>query len=63
VRLASDGRPAVVTNVVYLGSVMHVEARLETGEGIIAQVAPDQAPGAGTGVHVKWSTEDEVRLP
>jgi len=63
VRLGSDGRPAVVTNVVYLGSVTHVEARLESGEGIIAQVAPDRAPESGMGVHVKWSTEDEVRLP
>src|SRR6185503_14892369 len=37
VRVSSEGRRAVITNVTYLGSVVHVEARLESGETVIAQ--------------------------
>ena len=63
VRLAQQGRPGVVTNVVYLGSAVHAETRLDSGDVVTAQVAPDQAPEAGAAVHLEWSTEDEVRLP
>jgi len=62
VRLSEEGQPAVITNVTYLGSVVHVEARLEGGEAVIAQVAPGRAPEVGAPVHVEWSADDEVRL-
>jgi ABC-type Fe3+/spermidine/putrescine transport system ATPase subunit len=62
-RPAAGSQPALVMNVVYLGSIVHVEARLETGEPITAHVTPDCVPELGASVNVHWSPEDEVRVP
>lgn len=64
VRLAhAQAGNADVTGIVFLGSAQHVEARLDRGETITAQVGPGEAPFApGDRVCVSWSETDEVRF-
>lgn len=62
IRLGREGRRATVTSVVYLGSVVHVQARLESGESLTAQVPPECAPLPGSLVSLSWSPQDEVRV-
>jgi ABC-type Fe3+/spermidine/putrescine transport system ATPase subunit len=63
VRLCVDGeREATVVGATYLGSAVHLDLRLASGEPVIAQVAPGEAPGVGAAVRVAWRVEDEVRL-
>jgi ABC-type Fe3+/spermidine/putrescine transport system ATPase subunit len=56
------GRKATVTGSVFLGSVLQIEARLEDGETVIAQVAPGLALAPGQAVYVSWNAEDEIRV-
>jgi ABC-type Fe3+/spermidine/putrescine transport system ATPase subunit len=62
ITIAAQGKPAVVTGVVYLGSVCHVQMKLESGEDITAQVAANTAYQAGQTVHVSWNAADERRF-
>jgi ABC-type Fe3+/spermidine/putrescine transport system ATPase subunit len=62
-RNGARARPAVVARSVFLGSVVHVEARLEGGEALVAQVPCDGAAFApGDPVHVWWNPSDELRF-
>ncbi len=57
-------RPAHITGIVYLGAFVHIEACLESGESITAQVAPDAAAFTpGQSVQVWWNPTDELRFP
>jgi ABC-type Fe3+/spermidine/putrescine transport system ATPase subunit len=57
-------RRAEVTRSVFLGNVVHVETRLESGETCTAQAAHDEAPfRPGDPVHVFWNDAEELRLP
>ena len=59
-----NSRPAVVTEIVFLGPVFHVKLRLNTEETLVCQAAVDgPALQAGDGVHVSWNESDELRLP
>jgi len=60
----TPSRSAHVTGIVYLGAYVHVEARLESGESITAQVAPgDHTFFPGDAVQIWWSPADELRFP
>ncbi len=61
-RITGDGLRAVVTNSVFLGSVVHVEAQLEGGELVRAQVAPDQIVNPGETICLSWDQRDEKRF-
>jgi ABC-type Fe3+/spermidine/putrescine transport system ATPase subunit len=62
VRLSREGRKATITGSVYLGSVLHVETKLESGETVTAQVEPGTSFELGQPVHLAWNPEDEVRF-
>ena len=56
-------RLAVVTECAFLGSVVHVAARLEGGEALVAQIPPQgPAVSPGDAVHVWWNPGDELRF-
>ncbi|HEY1760136.1 MAG TPA: ABC transporter ATP-binding protein [Bryobacteraceae bacterium] len=58
-----QGRRGVVVGSVFLGSAVHVEARLDSGEICTAQVAHDAATlRAGEAVSIGWSAADELRF-
>jgi spermidine/putrescine transport system ATP-binding protein len=59
---AGPGREARVAGSVFLGSVLHIEARLESGEVVTAQLAPGSTLQPDQTVYVSWSREDEVRF-
>jgi len=60
----APGANAVVTGTVFLGSVQHIEARLESGEIVTSQIAHGGALFApGDRVCVSWDESDEVRFP
>ena len=60
----NGARAAVVTRCVFMGPAIHVEARLETGESLVAHVAPqERAFEEGAAVHVTWNPGHEVRFP
>jgi ABC-type Fe3+/spermidine/putrescine transport system ATPase subunit len=57
-------RFARITGIVYLGAFVHVEARLDSGESVTAQVAPsDPTFSPGDAVQIWWSPADELRFP
>jgi ABC-type Fe3+/spermidine/putrescine transport system ATPase subunit len=57
-------RAAVVTRSAFLGSAIQVEAKLEGGESIIAQVPPNgRVFSEGDVVQVWWESNDEHHLP
>jgi ABC-type Fe3+/spermidine/putrescine transport system ATPase subunit len=59
----NGARRAVVARSVFLGSAMHVEAKLEGGEAVIAEVpASDCSFSEGESVHLWWNPSDELRL-
>jgi spermidine/putrescine transport system ATP-binding protein len=59
----APGRPAVVARSVFLGPVLHIEARLDTGEAVSSQIPHDAGPFApGERVHLCWNQSDEVRF-
>jgi spermidine/putrescine transport system ATP-binding protein len=64
-RVPENGaRPAVISRSVFLGSMIHVEATLQGGEAVTAQVASQgEAFNDGETVHVWWSPNDELRFP
>jgi ABC-type Fe3+/spermidine/putrescine transport system ATPase subunit len=60
----NDARPAVISRSVFLGPMMHVEATLDGGKVVTAQVASqDQGFSEGETVHIWWSSNDELRFP
>jgi ABC-type Fe3+/spermidine/putrescine transport system ATPase subunit len=63
-RHGNGSRRGRVTRSVFLGSSMHVEARLESGDMVLAQVAASSdAYREGETVHVWWNSSDELRFP
>jgi ABC-type Fe3+/spermidine/putrescine transport system ATPase subunit len=59
----ASGRRGVVVGSVFLGSMVHVEARLDSGEICTAQVAHDAATlRAGEAVSIGWNAADELRF-
>jgi ABC-type Fe3+/spermidine/putrescine transport system ATPase subunit len=60
----TGARRAVVSRSVFLGPVVHVEAAIEGGEAVTAQMAADaQSFKQGEAVHIWWSSNDELRFP
>jgi spermidine/putrescine transport system ATP-binding protein len=60
---AANRRRGVVLGSVFLGSVVLVEARLDSGETCTAQIAHDAAVyRAGESVQMSWSEADELRF-
>jgi len=59
---ATPGRKATVAGSVFLGSMLQVEAKLESGEVVTAQLAPGSTFHRDQTVYVSWSREDEVRF-
>ncbi|MCX6624696.1 MAG: TOBE domain-containing protein [Acidobacteria bacterium] len=56
--------PATIAGTVFLGNRLQVEARLGTGESIVAEV--DRSEGVfepGERVHLWWHDSDELRFP
>ena len=60
--IGSQGRKAVVSAVVYLGSLCQVEAGLEGGESITALAPPGASLSVGDTIFVYWNPENEVRF-
>ena len=59
----NGARRAMVTRSVFLGSAMHVEARLEGGEVIVAEIpAAACAFSEGEQVHLWWDPSNELRF-
>jgi ABC-type proline/glycine betaine transport system ATPase subunit len=59
----NGARRAIVTRRVFLGSAMHVEAKLEGGEAVIAEIpAASCLFSEGEPVHLWWNPSDELRL-
>ncbi len=62
-RIVKDGLRAVVKRCVFLGPVVHVESRLETGEPVTAQIAANEARfSEGHTVNLWWDPRDELRF-
>jgi hypothetical protein len=61
-RITREGLRAVVTNSVFLGPLAHIEARLEGGEQVRAQVGPNQAAKPGEIIYLSWDQKDEKRF-
>jgi ABC-type Fe3+/spermidine/putrescine transport system ATPase subunit len=64
----NGARRGVVARSVFLGAAMHVEARLESGEAMIAQISAQIAADGrgfveGESVHLWWSSNDELKFP
>jgi ABC-type Fe3+/spermidine/putrescine transport system ATPase subunit len=57
-------RRGVVAGSVFLGSMVHVEMRLESGEICTAQIAHDAVVfRTGESVYVSWNEADELKFP
>ena len=59
------GRACVAGTVarsVFLGAAVQVEVRLESGEVVIAQVAPTESFSEGEAVQIWWDANDELRF-
>lgn len=55
---------AQIHSSLFLGNCFHVEARLEDGTALTAEIPrQDQTYPPGEKVHVWWHPEDEIRLP
>ena len=59
---ARDPRRGIVTRCVFLGSAVHVETRLESGESVIAQIPPTESFIEGDSVQIWWDANDELRF-
>jgi len=61
---SADSRAATVVSSTFLGPVMHVETRLESGETCTAQVFANGSEPfrAGEPVHLCWDASDELRF-
>jgi spermidine/putrescine transport system ATP-binding protein len=63
-RAENGARPAVISRSVFLGPMIHVEATLQGGEAVTAQVAAQgEAFNDGETVYIWWSPNDELRFP
>jgi spermidine/putrescine transport system ATP-binding protein len=59
----SSARVGVVTECAFLGNCFQITARLEGGEAVLAQVAPDHGVFRhGESVHLWWNSTDELRF-
>ena len=56
-------RSGVVTRSVFFGSWLHVEAQVEEGCNVIAQLPPSDRYEPGEQVHVWWNASDELHFP
>jgi hypothetical protein len=55
--------PASVLASLFLGNCIHVEAELDGGAHIVAELSPfDGTFQPGERVHVSWRGEDEIRV-
>jgi spermidine/putrescine transport system ATP-binding protein len=54
---------AVVTGVVFLGAVVHIETQTGSGERCVAQALPGDGFAPGDAVHLAWRESDELRIP
>jgi spermidine/putrescine transport system ATP-binding protein len=58
----ANSRPAVVQGSTFLGSSVHVEAKLASGETVISEMSRlNEAFKPGDKVHVWWRPDDELR--
>ena len=54
-------RPATVVQSTFLGNCVHVEARLDDGKTVVAEVSRlDENFSAGDTVYVWWQPDDEL---
>jgi spermidine/putrescine transport system ATP-binding protein len=62
---SAGSRCAEIAGKAFLGSMVHFEARLDSGETCMAQMMNGGAVAFQQGdcVHVSWNENDEVRLP
>jgi ABC-type Fe3+/spermidine/putrescine transport system ATPase subunit len=61
-REKKDGRQAVVSNTTFLGSSVHVEAKLASGETVVSEMSRLEPPfQPGDTVQVWWHPADELR--
>jgi spermidine/putrescine transport system ATP-binding protein len=58
----TGGKNAIVRRCVFLGSAIQVEAKLESGEIVIAQVAPNESFNESEPVQIWWEPKDEIRF-
>lgn len=57
-------RPARVESAVFLGNLLHVEARMPDGTAVVAEVSRlNGTYQHGQDVHLWWEPKDELRLP
>lgn len=57
-------RAGLVEQTVFLGNCLHVVARLDSGESVVAETPHvDESFTPGQRVHVTWRPQDEMRLP
>jgi ABC-type Fe3+/spermidine/putrescine transport system ATPase subunit len=54
--------PGMVTRSVFLGAAVQVEVRLESGDVVVAQVAPMETFASGEAVQIWWNANDELRF-
>jgi spermidine/putrescine transport system ATP-binding protein len=60
----NGARRGTVTRCVFVGPSIHVEAKLERGEVIVAQIGSHEIGFCeGDSVHVWWNAKDELRFP
>jgi spermidine/putrescine transport system ATP-binding protein len=58
-----NSRPVVVEQVEFLGSAVHVHARLDNGDQILAEVSRLESPRApGDRLHAWWLPTDELQV-
>jgi spermidine/putrescine transport system ATP-binding protein len=61
--ISGGSRPGVVTGRTFLGSTVHVEIRLDSGETCSVQTSNGAAAfAAGDAVHLTWRQSDELRF-
>jgi spermidine/putrescine transport system ATP-binding protein len=61
-REAKGGRQAVVSSTMFLGSSVHVEAKLASGETVVSEMSRlEETFQPGENVHVWWHPADELR--
>ena len=57
-------QPGRISSSLFLGNCFHVEARLEDGTDLVAEIPRlDQSFSPGENVHLWWHAHDEIRLP
>jgi len=69
IRISHEPRPSertcvagTVTRSVFLGAAVQVEARLEGGELVIAQLPPAESFVEGEAIQIWWDANDEFRF-